>query len=124
MTNCLPSFLVPFLIGLEIGDSHLVILFIFSLALFFFVISVFLCFAFPSFFVLLICWCYFAICSFLNIHLSYLSKKKKKIVDIDTSVYLLTRDKLKKLLVALSIHISLCLIKLYMLNNNIIVIPF
>ena len=78
MTNCLPSFLVPFLIGLEIGDSHLVILFLFSLALFFFVISVFFCvFSFPSFFVLLICWCYFAICSFLNIHLSYLSKKKK-----------------------------------------------
>ena len=51
MTNCLPSFLVPFLIGLEIGDSHLVILFLFSLALFFFVISVFfLCFFFSIFF--------------------------------------------------------------------------
>ena len=78
MTNCLLSFLVPFLIGLGLGDSHLVILFLYSLALFFFVISVFLCFAFPSFFVLLICWCYFAFSNFLNIHLSYLSKRKEK----------------------------------------------
>ena len=70
--------LVPFLIGLGLGDSHLVIPFLYSLALFFFVISVFLCFAFPSFFVLLICWCYFAFSNFLNMHLSYLSKRKEK----------------------------------------------
>ena len=46
----LALFLVPFLIGLRLGDSHLVILFRYSLALFFFVISVFLCFYFSIFF--------------------------------------------------------------------------
>ena len=78
MINYLLSFLVPFLIGLGFGDSHLVILFLYFLALFFFVISVFYVFVFPSFFVLLICWCYFAFSSFLNIHLSYISKKEKE----------------------------------------------
>ena len=41
MTKCLLSFLVSFLIGLGFGDSHLVILFLFSLSLFFLLISVF-----------------------------------------------------------------------------------
>ena len=39
-------------------------------------------FVFPSFFVLLIRWCYFVFSSFLNIHLSYLSKKKKILFDV------------------------------------------
>ena len=50
MTNCLLSFLVPFLIGLGLGDLHLVILFLYSLALFYFVISSYLCFRFSSIF--------------------------------------------------------------------------
>ena len=78
MTNYLLSFLVSFLIGLGLGDSHLVIPLLYSLALFFFVISAFYVYAFTSFFVLSICWCYFAFSNFFNIHLSYLSKKKKK----------------------------------------------
>ena len=41
MTNCLLFSLVPFLIGLGLGDSHLVNLSLYSLALFFFVISFF-----------------------------------------------------------------------------------
>ena len=53
MTSCLLSFQDPFLIGLRLGDSHLVILFLCSLALFFFVISAsFLFFLFSLFFVL------------------------------------------------------------------------
>ena len=46
MTNCLLSFLVPFMIGLGLGDSHLVILFLYSLALSIFVFSVFFFFMF------------------------------------------------------------------------------
>ena len=68
-TSCLLSLLVPFLIGLGLGDSLLVTLFFFSLALFFFVINAFFVFSFLFLFVyvLLFCWCYFASSSFLNI---------------------------------------------------------
>ena len=53
MTSCLLSFLVPFLNGLRLRDSHLVILSLCSLALSFFVISAsFYVFAFLSLFVL------------------------------------------------------------------------
>ena len=45
MTSYLCSLLVPFLIGLELGDSHLVILSLCPLALSFFVISSFFVFA-------------------------------------------------------------------------------
>ena len=74
----LALFLVPFLIGLRLGDSHLVILFCYSLALCFFVISVFLCFYFSIFFctfdmlVLLCILLFFEFTSFLLI-------KKKEI---------------------------------------------
>ena len=78
MTNCLLSFLAPFLIGLGLEDSHLVILFLCSLTLSFFLISASFMFLLLSFFVLLIRWCYFAFSSFLNIHLSYISKKEKE----------------------------------------------
>ena len=67
-TNCLLYFLVPFLIGLGLGDSYLVTLFVFSLALF----LCHLCF---------ICFCFFSFCSsvfFLEYNSSYPSKKKKK----------------------------------------------
>ena len=47
--NCLLSFLDPFLIGVGLGDSHLVTLFLYSLALFFSVINAFYAFAFFSF---------------------------------------------------------------------------
>ena len=49
-TNCLLSFLVPFLIGLGLGNSLLVTLFFFSLALFFSVINAFYVFSFFCFF--------------------------------------------------------------------------
>ena len=74
-------FLVPFLIGLGLGDSLLVTLFLFSLALSFSVINVFLCFCFFRF-CSLFCWCYFASSNFYFLFIfsytfSYLSKKKK-----------------------------------------------
>ena len=50
MTKCSLSFLVPFLIGLGLGNSLLVTLFLFSLALFFFVINAFYVFSFFAFF--------------------------------------------------------------------------
>ena len=52
MTSCLLSFLVPFFIFLGLGDSHLVILSLCSLALSFFVISASFMFLLLSFFVL------------------------------------------------------------------------
>ena len=67
--NCLLSFLDPFLIGLGLGDSLLVTLFLFSLALFFSVINAFFCFFFLFLFVFVLsfCWCSFASSSYLNI---------------------------------------------------------
>lgn len=80
MTKCSPSFLVLFLIGLRLGDSYLVILFLYSLVLFSFVLSVFLplCLFF-SFFSCTLCSASASLhlAVFLNIHISYLSKKKK-----------------------------------------------
>ena len=62
MNNCLLSFLVPFLIGLGLGDSHLVILSLCSLALSFFVISAsFMFLLFSSFLYFLICFVLFCI---------------------------------------------------------------
>ena len=85
-TSCLLSFLVPFLIGPGLGDSHLVTLFLFSLALFFSVINAFYVFAFFFVFVLLFCWCYFASSSFLYIlFLTYQKKKTTKQLYIITS---------------------------------------
>ena len=81
MTKCSLSFLVLFLIGLGLGDSLLVILFLYSLVLFSFVLSVFLplCLFF-SFFSCKLCSASASLhlAVFLNIHISYLSKKKKK----------------------------------------------
>ena len=73
-------FLVPFLIGLGLGDSLLVTLFLFSLALSFSVINVFLCFCFFRF-CSLFCWCYFASSNFYFLFIfsytfSYLSDRK------------------------------------------------
>ena len=74
-------FLVPFLIGLGLGDSLLVTLFLFSLALSFSVINVFLCFCFFRF-CSLFCWCYFESSNFYFLFIfsytfSYLSKINK-----------------------------------------------
>ena len=52
MTNCLLSFLAPFFIGLGLENSHLVILFLCSLTLSFFLISASFMFLLLSFFVL------------------------------------------------------------------------
>ena len=68
-------FLVPFLIGLGLGDSLLVTLFLFSLALSFSVINVFYVFAFFVF-VLLFCWCYFASSNFYFLLNFFLPIKK------------------------------------------------
>ena len=78
-TSCLLSLLVPFLMGLGLGDSLLVTLFLFSLALFFSVINAFLFFfLFLFIFFLLFCWCFFlASSSFLNIFFLHIKKKKK-----------------------------------------------
>ena len=107
MTNCLLSFLVPFMIGLGLGDSHLVILFLYSLALFIFVFSVFFFYVFasPSFFVLLFCQCYFAFSSFLNIHVSSLSKKKKNSLLVK-NIYRLKNESIKRKVLIKKYHNS------------------
>ena len=74
MTSCLLFLAILFLIGLGLADSPLVILSLCSLVLSF-VISFFCLFV--SFSVLFILPYVFSWGSFLNIHLSYLSKKKK-----------------------------------------------
>ena len=78
-TKCLLSFLVPFLIGLGLGDSHLVTLFLFSLAVFLCNLC-FLCFLFadvPSLLYFCFADAYLHLAVFLNI-LSLLPIKKKK----------------------------------------------
>ena len=75
------SFLVPFLIGLGLGDSHLVTLFLFSLALFLCNLC-FLCFLFadvPSLLYFCFADAYLHLAVFLIIlSLTYPKKKKKK----------------------------------------------
>ena len=60
MTSCLPFLLVPFLIGLGLGDSLLVHLSLYFLVLFFFVISSFSLFLLFSLFCNLYALCFCA----------------------------------------------------------------
>ena len=83
MTNCLLIFVVLSLIGLGLGDSTLVTLSLCSLVLSFVISSLLfsVCFLVFFFFFLFLSlyslpYLMFSWGSFLNIHLSYLSKKK------------------------------------------------
>ena len=77
MTNCLLSFLAPFLIGLGLEDSHLVILFLCSLTLSFFLISASFMFLLLSFFVLFDMLCATLHLAVFLIYISFLPIKKK-----------------------------------------------
>ena len=61
--RCLLLLVELFLIGFELGDSRLVILSLLSLALFLFVINLWIGFLFCFFFVLLLVFSWFALCS-------------------------------------------------------------
>ena len=76
------SSLVPFFIGLGLGDSQLVTLFLYSLVLFFLYLLTFYVFAFSSL-LFLFCWCFFASSSFFNILFltCYQSKKKRQLLN-------------------------------------------
>ena len=77
MTSCLLSFLVPFFIGLGLGDSHLVILSLCSLALSLFVISASLMFLLFSLFLYsLICFVLLCIWQFFEYTYFLLIKKE------------------------------------------------
>ena len=95
MTNCLLSFLVPFMIGLGLGDSHLVILFLYSLALSIFVFSVF-------FFMFLLLHLFLYCCSAsATLHLAvfwiymFLPYQKKKISLLVKNIYRLKNESIK-----------------------------
>ena len=77
MTSCLLSFLVPFFIGLGLGDSHLVILSLCSLALSLFVISAsFMFLLFSLFLYSLICFVLLCIWQFFEYTYFLLIKKE------------------------------------------------